>query len=195
MAQARRHGDPRRGLAHRGAPQEGRIRHDGSHCRAQARRVQRRHPRHHHHDARGAQGNGTRQPGHRQVQEHVCPGHLFLALRASRGPRLQVPRNEIRQKEPRHRRRQQTGDRRGIQLCGQHPPVRQQLPRGAGQARKGHLPLHQRQRRHGMGTVRRRREGRAAALLRFVPHHPGDGHPRGAGQAQGPRREDRAGRG
>ncbi len=38
------------------------------------------------------------------------------------------------------------------------------------------------------------REGRTSALLRFVPDHPGHGHPRGAGQAQGPRREDRAGR-
>ncbi len=45
-----------------------------------------------------------------------------------------------------------------------------------------------------MGPVRRRRESRAAALLRFVSDHSGDGHPRRACQAQGPRREDRAGR-
>ena len=195
MAQAGRHGDHRRRLDHRGAPQEGRIRHARSHRGAETRRVQRGHPRHHHDDARGTQGDRTRQQVGRQVQEHVRTGHLFLALRPSGRLRQALPRYEICQKEPRHRPGQQTGHRRRVQLRGQHAPVRQQLHRSRRTPREGHLPLDLGQHRHGMGPLRRRREGRAAALLRLVPDHPGHGYPRGAGQAQGPRREDRTGRG
>ena len=129
MAQAGRHGDHRRRLDHRGAPQEGRIRHARSHRGAETRRVQRGHPRHHHDDARGTQGDRTRQQVGRQVQEHVRTGHLFLALRPSGRLRQALPRYEIRQKEPRHRPGQQTGHRRRVQLRGQHAPVRQQLHR------------------------------------------------------------------
>lgn len=45
-----------------------------------------------------------------------------------------------------------------------------------------------------MGTVRRSRKGRVAALLRLVPDHSGHRNPRRAGQAQRPRGEDRPGR-
>ena len=45
---------------------------------------------------------------------------------------------------------------------------------------KGTYRTIRRQRGDGMGPVRRRRESRAAARLRFVSDHSGDGHPRRA---------------
>ena len=168
MAQARRHGHHRRRLDHRGAPQKGRIRHVRPDRRTGTRRVQRRRARHHHDDARGAQGDGTRQQVGRQVQEHVRIGHLLLALRPPGGLRPPLPRYEIRQEEPRRGRSQQAGHRRRVQLCGQHAPVRQPLQRGLRPPREGNLPLDLGQRGHGVGALRRGREGRAAALLRLV---------------------------
>ena len=195
MAQTGSYGHHRRRLHHRGTSEKSRLHHARPAGRTQARRIQRRDSRHHHHDARSAQGDGTRQQGHCQVQEHVRTGHLLLPVQPPRGLRQALPRFEIRQEEPRRGRSQQAGHRRRLQLRGQHPPVRQYLYGGSRQARKGHLPHHLGQRRHGMGSLRRSREGRPAALLRFVSHHPRHGDSRGAGQAQGPRCEDRTGRG
>ena len=161
MAQTRRHGHPRRRFAHRGTPQKGRIRNAGPAGRAQTRRIQRRGSRHHLHDARGAERDRTRQQGDRQVQEHVRTGHLLLAVRPSGGLRPEIPRRQVRQEESRRGRGQQAGHRGRLQLRRQHPSVRQQLHRGPGSPREGHLPVDQRQRRHGVGPVRRRREGRA----------------------------------
>ena len=121
-------------------------------------------------------------------------GICFYLFHRPERPRQEVPRLEIRTQKPAHRRGQQTGYRRGLQLRSQYPPVRQHLCRAGRTARKGHLPLDQRQRRHGMGTDGRRRKGGATALLRLLPHHAGHGDSRRAGQAQGAGREDRAGR-
>ena len=187
MAQTGCDGHHRRRFDHRRPPQKGVLRHARPHRRAETRRVQRSNPRHHHDDARRAPGDRPRQQERDQVQKHVRTGYLLLPVRPAGGLRIQIHRNQIRKEEPRHSRSQQAGHPGGIQLRSQYAPVRKHLYRSARTARKGHLPLDQRQRRHGMGTVRRSRKGRVAALLRLVPDHSGHRNPRRAGQAQRPR--------
>ena len=65
----------------------------------------------------------------------------------------------------------------------------------AGPAHAGHLPEHQRQHRAGLRPGGRVPAGRAAAVPRLLPDHPGLGHPARAGQAQAVRRPHVPGRG
>ena len=60
---------------------------------------------------------------------------------------------------------------------------------------RGHLPQHHRQHRPGLRPDRRVPAGRAAAVPRLLPDHPGLGHPARAGQAQAVRRPHVPGRG
>ena len=128
LAQSGSDGHHRRRFAHRNQSAQGRFHDRRSDRGTGTRRSQPRRARHHDHDPRGAQRAGTGQQVGGQVQEHVRAGHLFLPLPPSGGPRQEVPRLEIRTQKPAHRRGQQTGYRRGLQLRSQYPPVRQPMP-------------------------------------------------------------------
>ena len=155
MAQTGSDGHHRRRFAHRNQSAQGRFHDRRSDRGTGTRRSQPRRARHHHDDARRAPGDRPRQQERDQVQKHVRTGYLLLPVRPAGGLRIQIHRNQIRKEEPRHSRSQQAGYPGGIQLRSQYAPVRKHLYRSARTARKGHLPLDQRQRRHGMGTVRR----------------------------------------
>ena len=111
----------------------------------------------------------------------------------SRGDR-ELPGGQVRSQagDPEGQRRRTA---RGLQLRRHHRGLRRPVRGRPSTHADRHLPEHQRQPRAVLRTDHRGQAGRATAVPRVLPDHPGKRHPARVEPAQGVQRHDLPGRG
>ena len=145
-------------------------------------------------DGRGGQAVRAVPQGRVPGQEHVRPRPAVLALPPADRGHDQLPVHQVRV-QARHPRRQHHRVQDRVRVRRDHRGVRGHLRGGPGADAGRPLPADLRQPRAGVRADHRGPEGRAAAVPRRLPDHPGLGRAARAEQAQAVRGDHLPGRG